>query len=115
MTLHLVGSYEDMEEGTWGIREPKFRAPAPGRLSIIKAALVPGVAFDPWLGRLGYGGGYYDRLLSGWEGERPLLMAAAFEVQLISRVPMEDHDFKLDKLFTERRILVHSREGGGAL
>jgi 5-formyltetrahydrofolate cyclo-ligase len=67
--------------------------------------LVPGVAFDPQGGRLGYGGGYYDRLL-------PLLpsmtrrVAGAFELQVVERVPAAPHDLRVDAVITELRELV---------
>ena len=61
--------------------------------------LVPGVAFDRTGRRLGYGGGYYDRLL-------PLLgratrVAGAFDLQLVDRVPCAPHDVCVDVIVTE--------------
>ena len=70
--------------------------------------LVPGVAFDLGGRRLGYGGGYYDRLL-------PLLppraarVAGAFEIQLVERVPAAPHDVAVDAIVTESRIVVPTR------
>ncbi len=70
--------------------------------------LVPGVAFDLAGGRLGYGGGYYDRLL-------PLLapaaarVAGAFEVQLVDLVPATPHDLPVDAIVTESRLLSAAR------
>ena len=66
LDLHEVENLDqDLEAGTWGIREPKpdlCRRVSPAAIDF---ALVPGVAFDPRGARLGYGGGYYDRLLAG--------------------------------------------------
>ena len=70
--------------------------------------LVPGIAFDPAGKRLGYGGGYYDRLL-------PLMspaaerVAGAFEAQIVERVPAAGHDVGVDCIVTERRMLACTR------
>jgi 5-formyltetrahydrofolate cyclo-ligase len=77
---------------------------APVALAAIDWVLVPGVAFDPNGHRVGYGGGYYDRLL-------PLLqqdahrISGAFELQLVDRVPTAPHDLTVDAIVTERRTL----------
>lgn len=66
--------------------------------------LVPGVGFDAAGRRLGYGGGYYDRLL-------PLLrpdvqrIAGAYDVQIVERVPAAPHDLKVDVVITPTRVL----------
>jgi 5-formyltetrahydrofolate cyclo-ligase len=87
--------------GTWGIREPDpARCPevAPAAVDFV---LVPGVAFDARGGRLGYGGGYYDRLLPALPG-RTARVAAAFELQMVPAVPMETGDRRVDLVVTER-------------
>ncbi len=66
--------------------------------------LVPGVAFDIAGRRLGYGGGYYDRLL-------PLLpadatrIAGAYEIQIVAAVPFGPHDLTVDAIVTETRVV----------
>jgi 5-formyltetrahydrofolate cyclo-ligase len=103
----LIRRYEDLQPGVWGIREPKPECPDLSAEDMARAPfiLVPGVAFDARGGRLGYGGGYYDRFLSGFLGmpQRPLLLAAAFEQQLVDEVPTEEHDIPVSVLMTERR------------
>jgi 5-formyltetrahydrofolate cyclo-ligase len=70
--------------------------------------LVPGVAFDRDGHRIGYGGGYYDRLL-------PLLradahrVAGAFELQLVDHVPAASHDVTVDAVVTEARSISIAR------
>ncbi|HKU85750.1 MAG TPA: 5-formyltetrahydrofolate cyclo-ligase [Casimicrobiaceae bacterium] len=97
----------DVEAGYRGIPEPRADLPAIP-LDRIDWVLVPGIAFDPAGTRLGYGGGYYDRLL-------PLLqppverVAGAFEVQLVDRVPSARHDIGVDCIVTERRMLACTR------
>lgn len=93
----------DLEAGMWGIREP-----VPDRCSLadprtIDFILVPGVAFDPGGGRLGYGAGFYDALLSGTLSARARLVAGAFETQMVEKVPREEHDVPVHLVITEIR------------
>lgn len=64
--------------------------------------LVPGLAFDARGGRLGRGGGWYDRLLKGAAGAR---VGWAFDRQVVDRVPMAVNDAWMDWVITERRVL----------
>ncbi len=96
----------DLAPGFRGISEPLPHC-APVAFAAIDWVLVPGVAFDPNGYRIGYGGGYYDRLL-------PLLrhdvrrVSGAFELQLVDRVPTAPHDLTVDAIVTERRTLEPS-------
>lgn len=93
----------DLAPGFHGIPEPLPHC-APVPLAAIDWVLVPGVAFDTGGYRIGYGGGYYDRLL-------PLLrrdarrVAGAFELQVVDRVPTAPHDLTVDAIVTEQRTL----------
>jgi 5-formyltetrahydrofolate cyclo-ligase len=75
------------------------------RRDAIEFVLVPGVAFDLAGRRLGYGGGYYDRLL-------PLLsrdatrIAGAFDLQIVDRVPAGPHDITVDAIVTPSEMIV---------
>jgi 5-formyltetrahydrofolate cyclo-ligase len=64
--------------------------------------LVPGVAFDRQGNRLGYGKGFYDRVLCG-AGGSSISVGVCFELQLVESLPVEDHDQCLDLLVTEER------------
>jgi 5-formyltetrahydrofolate cyclo-ligase len=106
MRVYRIAGDEELETGAWGIREPKADLPELDSLAAIDVVLVPGLAFDLKLGRLGYGGGYYDRFLEKFTGPGlpgPLKVAPAFELQLIPEVPTETHDFRLDLIVTESR------------
>ncbi len=94
----------ELRPGVWGIREPDPAACAPVPLGALDLVVVPGVVFDVRGGRIGYGAGYYDRLLRGL-GEDVALVAAAFEVQIVDEVPMEPHDRPIDRIVTERRVI----------
>lgn len=108
MSLHQITGYNDLESGAWGIREPKQTVPIYKHLISIDVILIPGIAFDKNGGRIGYGGGYYDRLLErfGQQGlQLPTVIAPAFDLQLVSSVPMEKHDFRVDHIVSEFTIL----------
>jgi 5-formyltetrahydrofolate cyclo-ligase len=74
---------------------------APGEIDFV---LVPGLVFDPLGGRIGYGAGYYDRLLAAWPTPTPPLIAAAFELQVVAAVPVLPTDRRVDLVVTESRI-----------
>lgn len=95
---------EDTVPGFKGILEPdplKTRLLEPHEPDL---AVVPGIAFDTSGNRIGYGAGYYDRLL-------PLLrtdclkVGAAFEMQIADMLPAEQHDFRLDMIVTDERTI----------
>jgi 5-formyltetrahydrofolate cyclo-ligase len=111
LVLHEVHSYEDVDCGLWGIREPKAHLPIVSNIASISMILVPGLAFDREFGRLGYGGGFYDRfmqLYTSRELERPFAVAAAFDLQVVPEVPVSWHDFRVDGLITETQSLLRS-------
>ena len=101
---------EDLEPGTWGIREPKPDRCPPAEPGGVGFALVPGVAFDREARRLGYGGGFYDRLLAGGLPEGTPLVSGAFELQVVDEVPTDPHDAAVDVVVTEGGI--YARDGG---
>ena len=108
LELHLVADLErDVASGYLGISEPRPHCPAV-ELSTIDWVLVPGVAFDLSGHRIGYGGGYYDRLLPSLREGAPRI-AGAFELQMVERVPAAAHDLEVDAIVTEVRTIVTRR------
>ncbi|MFO7760926.1 MAG: 5-formyltetrahydrofolate cyclo-ligase [Thermodesulfobacteriota bacterium] len=100
----IENASEDLIPGYCGIPEPdagKLPELDPAELDIV---LVPGSVFDPAGGRLGYGGGYYDRFLSR-EAPHALAVGLAYELQIVTKVPLQDHDIFLDRIVTEERLL----------
>jgi 5-formyltetrahydrofolate cyclo-ligase len=91
--------------GYLGIPEPAGPAVAmfPPSDTAGLAVLVPGVAFDPQGGRLGQGGGHYDRQLALFDGAAtaPLLVGVAFTTQLVHEVPRTPHDRGVHLVVTE--------------
>lgn len=104
LALHQVGDLDtELRPGVWGIPEPdpdRSRPVTPGEIDFV---LVPGLVFDPRGGRIGYGAGYYDRLLAAWAPPMPPLIAAAFELQVVPAVPVLPTDHRVDLVVTESR------------
>ncbi|MGC2049003.1 MAG: 5-formyltetrahydrofolate cyclo-ligase [Gallionella sp.] len=120
---------EDLENqlatGLWNIREPIVeRCERVIELNEVEFALLPGVAFGKSGARLGYGRGFYDKLLmkplANRLGEqttpvkslvmahmtrRPTLVAAAFEIQIMESIPQEATDVKVEWIVTEQRTI----------
>ncbi|MEA5075440.1 MAG: 5-formyltetrahydrofolate cyclo-ligase [Coriobacteriia bacterium] len=101
LTLHWVESPSVLVAGAFGLREPAFTAPE-ASLDDLDALIVPGIAFDPHGNRLGFGGGYYDTLLSSDE-TIPLTVGVAYDEQIVSEVPHHDHDQPMDIVVTPSR------------
>lgn len=94
----------DLAPGYYDIPEPDPRRSPRVDPAEIDAAVIPGSVFDIHGGRLGYGGGYYDRFLVN-DAPRAKRIGLAFELQLVDKVPLEPHDQPLDILITEERIV----------
>lgn len=107
MTFHIITSASQLKEGKYGICEPDGSLPQPdfaGRT----VCIVPGLAFTPEGGRLGYGGGFYDRFLAAHPDVRRI--AAAYDGLIVSELPLQPHDLKVDTIVTEERTVSCNAE-----
>ncbi|MDR9500906.1 MAG: 5-formyltetrahydrofolate cyclo-ligase [Desulfurivibrionaceae bacterium] len=98
----------DLVPGYQGIREPdphRCRLLEPAALDLV---IVPGSLFDLHGGRMGYGGGYYDRFLAR-RAPQAIRVGLCFELQLVAEVPMAAHDQYLDYVVTEARVVETGR------
>ncbi len=117
LDMYWVNDPENqLEPGLWGIREPVVeRCERLGALNEVEFALLPGVAFTREGARLGYGGGFYDKLLarqgSGTHEHRPALAAAAFALQIVEEIPQQATDVKVEWIITEQETIVCSKQG----
>lgn len=107
LCLHRITDLErDLIPGTWGILEPRPTCPQ-ARLADADWVLMPGVAFTMRCERLGYGAGFYDRLIAEGESDqaaRPTLVAAAFDTQMVAQLPMSSTDRCADLVVTETAV-----------
>lgn len=105
--VHLVGHELELVAGPFGLAQPSEHAPRAAR-GAIDAVIVPGVAFDECGRRLGYGGGYYDRLLPTLRPDC-LRIGVAFDEQLLQEIPAEDHDATVHVVVTPSRVIRVSK------
>jgi len=104
LSLHRIADLaRDVAPGYRHIPEPLEHCPVVA-CADVDWVLVPGVAFDAAGRRLGYGGGYYDRLLPLLPSHAPRI-AGAFEAQIVAAVPFGPHDLTVDAIVTETRIV----------
>lgn len=96
-----VQDWQELKPGAFGILEPcqTIDAEHPAEMDLI---LVPGIGFDHHGHRLGYGRGFYDRLLKDSKG---LKVGLAFDEQLVEELPIEAHDIALDLIITDSGII----------
>lgn len=101
LKLHTVrDTGADLVPGVWGIPEPRTDRCPETAPAVVDFVLVPGVAFTARCERLGYGAGYYDRLIRGF-AVRPALVAAAFSLQVVPELPVTPSDQPVDAVVTE--------------
>ena len=101
--MHYVDHEMELVPGPFGLAQPSEHA-AHAPHECIDAVIVPGVAFDVQGTRLGYGGGYYDRLLPMMRREC-VRSGVAFDEQGLEHIPTEDHDECVDIVVTPARII----------
>lgn len=90
----------DTAPGAWGIPEPTTAAAV--AFAGIELILVPGAAFDEQGNRIGYGAGFYDKLLAACT---KTTVALAFENQIVPEIPAASHDVPVHLIVTEKRII----------
>ncbi|MBP1743847.1 MAG: 5-formyltetrahydrofolate cyclo-ligase [Firmicutes bacterium] len=98
MKVFRIGSMSDLEAGYFGVLEPKEGClPIPSEE--IDLVVMPGAAFDREGGRIGYGGGFYDRYLSEM-GREVRKVALAYRMQVLDKVTMDENDIRVDSIIT---------------
>ncbi len=110
--IHLTDPEKELSPGYCGIPEPvmpsgnhkdKYVDPL-----LIGAVIVPGSVFDHRGGRLGYGGGYYDRFLSD-QAHRAVRIGLAFQLQMVEKLELQAHDQLMDIIITEKETYYCGR------
>ena len=114
IVLPIVQTSTSMNFQPWIIKDPlyvsKFGLLEPKNTKkkvIPDVIIVPLVAFDSKLNRIGYGRGYYDRILQKIKKikKKAIFLGIANSFQKCKSIPVNKHDFKLDYIFTERGII----------
>lgn len=105
MVFYRITDVSQLVEGYRGILEPDIKKTVPvtktAKLPKCTLLFVPGCAFDKSGGRMGYGGGFYDRFMEKYPDVKRV--ALSYEMQLVDEVPCEIHDRRVDMIVTEKR------------
>ena len=94
LVFHRWVPGDKLDVGPYNVKEPQAESPSLDPDII----LLPLLAFDATGGRLGWGGGYYDRTLAAKPGA--FAVGIAFDEQEVEECPMEPHDRRLDAVLT---------------
>ena len=108
LRLYEIKQLSELSAGYMGIPEPAVAEERERDINDVTLVIMPGAAFDPKGNRLGYGGGYYDRLLSRLRRRIPLV-ALAYEEQLVDSLPSGPHDIRVHMIVTDQRV-IHCRK-----
>jgi len=108
LKLYIIKNLSDLAPGSWGILEPLETVDRELQIADIDIVIAPGVAFDESCNRLGYGKGYYDKLLGARRSvsSKPLIVGLAYEEQIVPSLPCNPHDIKMDIVITDKRIIT---------
>ena len=110
LSLPVINSKYDMNFYNWNLNDPlyvnKYGIPEPkSKIKVIPSILlIPMVAYDKRLNRLGYGGGYYDRFLEKYEKKNILKIGLAITCQEVKKLPTNNFDKKMDYILTEKKL-----------
>ena len=102
LSLREVASQTELQQGAFGVAEPPEDSPSVKPLDV-DFALVPALAVDPRGFRLGYGRGFYDRLLPLLE--RACTCVVAYDFQLLAEIPELPFDASVDLIVTDERVI----------
>ncbi|MCM1133651.1 MAG: 5-formyltetrahydrofolate cyclo-ligase [Ruminococcus flavefaciens] len=103
MTFHIVSELNQLDDAYYGICEPDISLPQP-EITDRTVCIVPALAFTEKGGRLGYGGGYYDRFLA--EHPEIYTIGLAYEDCIAESLPLAEYDIKIKSVITEERTII---------
>lgn len=95
---------EELEEGAFKVPEPKEEYIRPVNSHTVDIFVLPGVAFDIRGNRLGFGGGYFDKLLKQTK-KGALFVGMSFSDQLVAEIPSTPHDIPVHRVITDRETI----------
>lgn len=104
LKLYYLNNFDELVEGSYGILEPDPKKAIEANIEDVDLVIVPGSVFDEKGGRIGYGGGFYDRLLPSIRKEVKTV-AISFDFQVIEEVPMGYYDRRVDIIVTDKRVI----------
>lgn len=99
MEFYEIQNWQQLQEGFKGILEPCGTKKLQEKKALV---VLPGVAFDSFGKRIGYGGGFYDTYLQ--KHPEYTKAAFAFSIQMTEKIPAESHDVRVDSIYTEKGV-----------
>lgn len=102
MYFYEISSFDDLEEGSFKVMEPKEDCREVSNFSSNTVCIVPAVAYDREGYRIGYGKGYYDRFLRRYSGTK---IGVVFSELIFDRLPKGRYDHAVDYLVTEKGVI----------
>ncbi|MEH7250588.1 5-formyltetrahydrofolate cyclo-ligase [Neobacillus niacini] len=105
LSFRTLTDFSQLESVFYGLFEPIVDQTIEINPEEIDLLIVPGVAYTSEGYRLGFGGGYYDRFLSRFDGKT---MSLAFHFQVIPKFDIEKHDIPVSKIITNKEV-IHTK------
>ncbi|OES44368.1 5-formyltetrahydrofolate cyclo-ligase [Domibacillus iocasae] len=103
MQFYQLERFSDLEKVYAGLYEPNPEKTTPIHSNELDLLVVPGLLFERKGFRIGFGGGYYDRFLSSYKGQT---ISLAFSIQLLEKLPVEKYDMPVQKIVTDKEIII---------
>ena len=103
MDYYEISSLSDLEEGSFGVMEPKAECRIEKDFSQNTVCIVPAIAYDKEGHRIGYGKGYYDRFLRGFKGTK---IGVVFSELVFDCLPRGKYDNAVDIIITEKGVVI---------
>ena len=100
--FRVIEQFSQLEKVFFGLYEPIESVTCEVDSALIDLLIVPGLAFSREGYRLGFGGGYYDRYLENYRGEK---ISLSFGIQIVPQLPVEEHDLPVAKIITEYEVI----------
>jgi 5-formyltetrahydrofolate cyclo-ligase len=104
LNFHVFTTYKQIEEVKYGLFEPNEQETTLIQPIDIDLLIVPGLCFSYDGYRIGYGGGFYDRFLTNYQG---LTLSLAFDFQCLNWVPSDNYDLPVKKIITNRKVYTN--------
>lgn len=102
MNFYQVTSLKELQNGSYGIKEPINNPKKLVSKKDIDLMIIPGICFDKKKNRIGYGKGYYDTYL---KDTKCIKVALAFTKQICEEINADPNDIKMDYIITENKII----------
>src|SRR3990167_4929215 len=99
---YIIDELKELVPGIFGIHEP-LNSQKPLSIGFLDIIIVPGLAFDRLRYRLGYGRGYFDRILTGVDNKK--VIGLAFDIQIVDKLPTHPHDIRVGTIVTENGVI----------